>query len=180
MGSEPMNDVFRKTGFALDGRIHLADAAPIGDGAFFVSKARFLADRATLRARGRDVGIVLEPSDRLDDLADDLAGIGALAIRFPKFGDGRGYSLARLARDRHGFSGELRAIGEVLWDQLEALCRCGFDTFEIADEATRARLAGGERPASEVRYQPVGGDGFRPLQDRPWASAAWRDAWCGA
>ena len=180
MGSEPMIDVFRKTGFVLDGRVHLADADPIGNTAFFVSKARFLAEHDALRARGLDVGIVLEPSDRLDDLADDLAGIGALAIRFPKFGDGRGYSLARLARERHGFARELRAIGDVAWDQLEALCRCGFDTFEIDDATTRRRLEQGERPGFAVRYQPVGGDGFHPLQNRPWASAVWRDAWCGA
>lgn len=176
-----MKDVFRKTGFTLDARAVVADDEGIGNRAFFVSKARFLAERDTLLPRGHDVGIVLDPADRLDDLAEDLATIGALAIRFPKFGDGRGYSLARLARERHGYRGELRAVGDVLWDQLEALCRCGFDTIEIEDEATRHRLERGERPAVPVRYQPVGASaGFVPVQGRPWASAAWTDAWCGA
>lgn len=176
-----MKDVFRKTGFTLDARAFVADGEPLGNRAFFVSKARFLAERETMLTRGHDVGILLEPSDRLDDLADDLAAIGALAIRFPKFGDGRGYSLARLARERHGFTAELRAVGDILWDQLEALCRCGFDTIEVEDEATRHRLERGDRPGVPVRYQPVGaGDGFAPLQNRPWASATWRDAWCGA
>ncbi|MBV5263498.1 DUF934 domain-containing protein [Pinisolibacter aquiterrae] len=176
-----MKDVFRKTGFTLDARVVVADGETIGNRAFFVSKARFLAEREALLARGSDLGIVLDPGDRLDDLAADLAVIGALAIRFPKFGDGRGSSLARLARERHGFTGELRAVGDILWDQLEALCRCGFDTIEVEDEPTRRRLERGERPALPVRYQPTGaGDGFAPLQHRPWVSTAWRDAWCGA
>lgn len=175
-----MKDVFRKTGFAIDGRVHLTDDRPLPESAFFVSKARFLAERETLPARGLDVGVVLEPDDRLDDLAADLARIGALAIRFPSFTDGRGSSLARLARERHGFSGELRAVGDILWDRLEALCRCGFDTFEITHEPTRLRLARGERPGFDVRHQPVGGGDFRSIEGRPWASAAWCDAWCGA
>lgn len=175
-----MKDVLRKTGFALDTRLFLADDRPLPEGAFFVSEARFLADREALLARGLDLGVVLDPTARLDDLAADLPRIGALAIRFPSFGDGRGFSLARLARERHGFTGELRAIGDILWDQLEALCRCGFDAFEITHEPTRQRLERGERPFLEVRQQPVGGGDFRPIEGRPWASAAWRDAWCGA
>ena len=175
-----MKDDFRKTGFMLDTRVELADDRPLPDGAFFVSKARFLAERETLLARGPDVGVVLGPDDRLDDLAADLGSIGALAIRFPSFTDGRGSSLARLARERHGFGGELRATGDILWDRLEALCRCGFDTFEIEHEPTRQRLARGERPGFDVRHQAVGGGDFRPIEGRPWASAAWRDAWCGA
>lgn len=176
-----MKDVFRKTGFTLDTRVVVADGETIGNRAFFVSEARFLAERDALLARGSDLGIILDPDDRLDDLVGDLPAIGAVAIRFPKFGDGRGYSLARLLRERHGFERELRAVGDILWDQLEALCRCGFDTIEVQDGPTRRRLERGERPALPVRYQPTGaGEGFTALQHRPWASSAWRDAWCGA
>ena len=175
-----MKDVFRKTGFVLDGGVFVDADAALPKTAFFVSSARFRAEREALLARGRDVGIVLEPGDRLDDLVADLDGLGALAIRFPKFTDGRGCSLARLLRERHGWRGELRAIGEILWDQLEALCRCGFDTLEVDHEPTRRRLEQGERPALPVRYQPVGGGGHLPIQGRPWATVAWADAWCGA
>ena len=174
-----MQDVFRKTGFTLDARRVLADDEAFGNRAFFVSKARFLAERETLRVRGHDVGILLEPSDRLDDIADDLAWIGALAVRFPKFVDGRGFSLARLLRERHGWTGELRAVGDVAWDQLDAFCRVGFDKLEITDAPTRRRLERGERPRRPVRYQPVG-DGYGLVQGRPWARAAYEDAWCGA
>lgn len=173
-----MTDVFRKGGFTADDRPRLGDDEPIGDGAFFVSRARFLADRETLIAHGAKLGLVLEPADRLDDLVGDLASIGAIAVHFPKFGDGRGYSLARLLRDRHGFSGELRAFGDILWDQLEALSRVGFDTLEVTDEPTRRRLAEGRLPESAVRYQPDARD-HRPIAGRPWASFAYKDVWCG-
>lgn len=174
-----MGDVFRKGGFTADTRTRLSDDQPIGNHAFFVTKARFLAERDSLLERGEDLGLVLEPSDRLDDIVADLPAIGAIAIHIPKFGDGRGYSLARLLRDRHGFTGELRAFGDVLWDQLEAICRVGFDCIEVVDGPTRARLARGEMPTSCVRYQP-GGKGFLPIPGRPWATHAYKDVWCGA
>jgi uncharacterized protein (DUF934 family) len=56
-----------------------------------------------------------------------------IAVDFPKFTDGRGYSIARFLRDRHRFTGELRAIGDVLRDQLFALAECGFDAFVLRD-----------------------------------------------
>jgi len=166
-----MRDVFRGNGFVTDARVSLADDQALVDGAFFVSKARFLAEREALLTRAGDLGLVLEPADTLDDIVADLAAIGAIAIRFPKFGDGRGYSLARLLRDRHGYRGELRAIGDVLLDQVEAFLRVGFDTLDVSDPATRARLQKG-LPDFVVRYQPVGTAGRTPLQGRPWASRA--------
>jgi len=62
-----------------------------------------------------------------------LDGVSLVAIELPKFTDGRGYSLARLLRDRFGYQGELRAVGHVLRDQLLYLARCGFDTFVLAE-----------------------------------------------
>ncbi len=174
-----MGDIFRKGGFAADPRTRLADDEPLGNHAFFVSKARFLAEREALLARGADLGLMLDPADRLDDIVADLPAIAAIAVHFPKFGDGRGYSLARLLRDRHGWQGELRAYGDVLWDQLEALCRVGFDCIEIGDGPTRARLAVGRLPESAVRYQPVG-RGFQAIPGRPWVSHSYKDVWCGA
>jgi len=62
-----------------------------------------------------------------------------IAVDFPKFTDGRGYSIARLLRDRYNFRGELRAIGDVLRDQLFALSECGFDAFASGRTAIRMR-----------------------------------------
>ena len=65
-------------------------------------------------------------------IADDLAFFDLVALEFPIFKDGRAYSTARLLRERYHYKGELRAIGEVLRDQLQFMLRCGFDAFEYA------------------------------------------------
>ena len=75
------------------------------------------------RSRGRSVSSRSGPAAKVD----------LVAITFPKFGDGRGYSKARLLRERFGYKGELRAVGEVLGDQLFYMHRCGFDAFELVD-----------------------------------------------
>jgi uncharacterized protein (DUF934 family) len=87
-------------------------------------------ERTALLARG-DVGVWLAPTDAPAGLADDVATLPVIAVDFPRFTDGRGYSIARLLRDRYGFEGELRAVGDVLRDQLFALSECGFDAFAL-------------------------------------------------
>jgi uncharacterized protein (DUF934 family) len=102
----------------------------------------------------KDRGIVVQPSppeltlQATDDpaaFADRLAGIAVLAVNFPKFSDGRGYSIGRLLRDRHGYKGELRAVGEVARDHLQLMAECGFDAFELREgEDVGEALAGFE------------------------------------
>jgi len=77
--------------------------------------------------------VVLEPDAGLRSLADRLPGLKAVAVRFPKYADGRGYSIGRLLRERYGYRGELRAIGEVGRDLLQPLARCGFDAFQLRE-----------------------------------------------
>ncbi|MGE4532129.1 DUF934 domain-containing protein [Halomonas sp.] len=67
-------------------------------------------------------------------LAAELAAAPLIAIDFPKFTDGRGYSLARLLRERHGYRGEIRAVGDVLVDQLHFMTRCGFDGLALRED----------------------------------------------
>ena len=98
--------------------------------AALVPLALWRGERAALLARG-DVGVWLAPTDDPAALADDIAALTIIAVDFPKFTDGRGYSIARLLRDRHGYRGELRAIGDVLRDQLFAMSQCGFDAFAL-------------------------------------------------
>jgi uncharacterized protein (DUF934 family) len=111
-------------------------------GAVIVSLALWRDQRASLAARG-DVGVWLEPSEDPGVLAGDLAQLPLVAVRFPKFSDGRGYSIGRLLRDRYGFCGELRAIDDVGRDQLLGLERCGFDAFALreGENAERALAA---------------------------------------
>ena len=75
----------------------------------------------------------LEPGDDPAKVADRLGAAARVEVNFPRFADGRGYSIARLLRERHGYTGELRAVGDVQRDQLFYLSRCGFDAFLLRE-----------------------------------------------
>jgi uncharacterized protein (DUF934 family) len=110
------------------------DVVPHGD--VIVSFARFQADAGTLLNQGRDVGVRVESDQSVEALAYDLPRIAVVALVFPKFGDGRAYTSARLLRERYGFKREIRAVGDVLREQAGFMVRCGFDAFEPADGST--------------------------------------------
>ena len=75
----------------------------------------------------------LEPADDPSKVADQLASVARVEIHFPSFGDGRGYSIARLLRSRYGYQGELRAVGQFTRDHLYFMERVGFDAFELRE-----------------------------------------------
>ena len=75
----------------------------------------------------------LEPADDPAAVAGALEGVARIEVSFPKFGDGRGFSLARLLRQRYGYTGELRAVGHITRDHLPFMARVGFDAFELRD-----------------------------------------------
>ena len=99
----------------------------------------------------------LEPGDDARDLIPHLARLQLIEVNFPVFGDGRGYSAARILREA-GYQGELRAVGEVLVDQIAAMRRCGFDAFApdvpldpVDAEAAFNRYAEVYQPSSDGR-----------------------------
>ena len=119
----------------------LADV-PVGTPAI-VPLALWQSERDALLQARADIGVWLSPADDPAVLQDDVASLPVIAVDFPSFTDGRGYSIARLLRDRHGFRGELRAVGDVLRDQLYALAECGFDAFAVrGDRSAEDALAG--------------------------------------
>lgn len=121
-------------------------------------------------ARPGRIGILLSPSDDPAAIAADLGRFALVAVRFPSFTDGRGYSTARLLRERHGWRGELRAVGDVLRDQMFLLARCGFDSFALRDDQDpQAALAAFDD--FSVRYQS-GADEPRPLFRRRGAAVS--------
>jgi len=75
----------------------------------------------------------LEPADDPAKVAGELAGATRVEVNFPKFGDGRGFSIGRLLRERYGYKGELRAVGQITRDHLFYLESCGFDAFELRE-----------------------------------------------
>ena len=99
------------------------------------------------------IGLLLQPADRVEDVAGDLASFNLIAVNFPKFVDGRGYSTAALLRQRHGYTGELRAVGDVLHDQLFFMRRVGFDSYALKDgKSLDYAIAAGFKPFTEA-YQ---------------------------
>jgi uncharacterized protein (DUF934 family) len=100
------------------------------DGKLIVPLQYWLANNEALNVRG-DIGVWLDSDEDTDSIEDNCNNLPVIAINFPNFADGRGYSYARLLREKYGYTGELRAIGDVLKDQLFFLKRCGFDAYAI-------------------------------------------------
>jgi uncharacterized protein (DUF934 family) len=103
------------------------------EGNIIVPLALWRAQRETLLGRGVPLGLWLDSHEEPSAIADDLAHFSVVAVNFPKFGDGRGFSTGRLLRERYGFQGELRAIGDVFRDQLFFLSSCGFNSFVLRE-----------------------------------------------
>jgi uncharacterized protein (DUF934 family) len=140
-------------GLLRDGRLvadPFVDAAALetvpATGPVIVSLAQWQAHRDALLARGSPVGVRLKSDQHPEALAADLGRLAVVAVEFPKFRDGRGYTYARLLRERYGFRGELRAVGDVLQEQLTFMRRCGFDAFEL------------QAPDPEAAWRAVAGD----------------------
>jgi uncharacterized protein (DUF934 family) len=124
------------------------------DGAVIVTLARWQANRDQLVARPTPLGVRLKSDQAPSAIAGDIERFDVIALEFPKFTDGRAYSSARLLRERHAFRGELRAVGNVLRDQLAFMRRCGFDSFQIPEATDAVAWAGSLRGISVV-YQPA-------------------------
>ena len=100
------------------------------------------AQRDVLQAR-TELGVWLASDERAEDLKGDIAKFSVIAVDFPRFADGRGYSIAHHLRARLGYTGELRAIGDVLRDQIFYMQRVGFDAFAArADKDIHEALKG--------------------------------------
>lgn len=108
------------------------EAVP-AEGRIIVPLARLEADPSTFHRFEGALGVRLEPKERVEALEPWLPRLLLVAVHFPAFGDGRGYSTGRILRERYRFKGELRAVGDVLVDQRPFLHQCGFDAFEVAE-----------------------------------------------
>ena len=107
------------------------DSVPRGD--VIVSLQRFQSEGQRLLSEGRKVGVRIEPNEDVEELEKDLPRLAVVALAFPKFLHGQNYSSARILRERFGFAGEVRAVGDVLREQARFMVRCGIDAFEPAD-----------------------------------------------
>lgn len=131
-------------------------ALPAGDVIFPL--AVWQARKSELAGRER-LGLLLQPDDKVEDVAADVARFALIAVNFPKFVDGRGYSTTALLRQRYGYTGELRAVGNVLHDQLFFMKRVGFDSYALTDGKNLVY-------AIERGFSPFG-DAYQGATDQP-------------
>ncbi|WP_371875677.1 DUF934 domain-containing protein [Duganella dendranthematis] len=120
------------------------DGAPVHDpatvsvpaGKFIVPLSLWLVQREVLSARtaAGEIAVWIASDERPETLKDLLDQFPLIAVDFPKFTDGRGYSIAYNLRTRLGWTGELRAVGDVLRDQLFSMQRVGFDAYSVRSD----------------------------------------------
>lgn len=131
----------------LDPSLSKPDAEPADAESLLLPLALYLA-----QPKSAAHGVWLSPSDNPIALAPHLQTVPLIAIDFPVFTDGRGYSIASTLRNRYRYDGDLRAIGDVLIDQLFYLCRVGFSSFALRADQDRDKAVKALRTFSEV-YQ---------------------------
>ena len=134
--------------------LRFRDDEPVSDPAVTVDS---FADQSNATA------VRIEPGDDARDLLPHLGRISLVEVNFPSYGDGRGYSAARILRE-HGYDGELRAVGDVLLDQLSHMRRCGFDSFAPAQPIDRAAAEKAFATWPDVYQKTV--DGRTPIWAR--------------
>ncbi len=135
-----------------------------------VSPERWVAERDALQARAEPLGLRLAPDSDWSGLVDDMPRFAVIAVTFPKFADGRSFSQARLLRERDGYTGEIRAVGQFFIDQVPFMKRVGIDAFETDDPTLKKALAAGAWPEVPQYLQPTLDGGTEvPAGTRPWA-----------
>ncbi len=112
----------------------LENDSPLPEGKVIIPFKYWLANREQLINLDKKFAVCADADDEAEEIAKDLAHFELIALDFPKFADGRSYSNARLLRDRYGYQGELRAMGDVLQDQLFYMHRCGFNAFQLRED----------------------------------------------
>jgi uncharacterized protein (DUF934 family) len=145
------------TGFREDTWTHAESAEALeGNAAVILPLAAWQALDPDLRAANRDrIGVLVAPGEPLDAIVDALPELPLVALSFPAFNDGRSFSKAELLRRRHGYTGAVRACGQVLPDQIPHMIRTGFDELEVSHPVALKRLEEGRAGGLPLYYQPT-------------------------
>jgi uncharacterized protein (DUF934 family) len=133
-------------------------------GGITVSLGQYWASREALAGSNTPIGVRLQPDDTVEELQNELAALPLIEISFPRYTDGRGYSQAQLLRRRLQYRGEIRAVGNVLRDQIFYMHRSGFDAFDVG----AADVAGFLESLGEITeaYQPAANGDVAIFQKR--------------
>jgi uncharacterized protein (DUF934 family) len=149
--------------FVADPYAAVTDEAPLPEGPVLVSLTRFEKERDALLARNVPLGVRLKAEENPERLGAEVNRLSLIVLEYPKFRDGRAFSWARMLRTRLGFTGEIRAVGDFLYDQVNYQHRVGFDAWEVPDHFTLEMF---QRALSEMTYvyQPST-DGRKTIRD---------------
>ena len=150
-----MTKIWRETGFVNDDPwvIETEETKAGSNERAIVGLEDFLARAA--QGEGDGFGVLIKPADDVRRLTEHLDRIALVAVAFPAFNDGRAFSHASLLRSRLGFAGEVRAVGDVLIDQIPLMLRCGIDSFAVSNATALKRLAENRLPGISNHYQPT-------------------------
>jgi uncharacterized protein (DUF934 family) len=158
--------VWTEAGFAADDPWRMMEEGEAISDFTIVPLTVFLALDHSQRKNVRAVR--LDPADKASALRPYLGQLAMVAVNFPVFNDGRAFSHASLLRDRHGYEGEIRAVGDILIDQVAFMHRCGIDSFAVSNPTAIRRLTEGRLGEVPNYYQPASRDAA------PAASYSWR------
>jgi uncharacterized protein (DUF934 family) len=168
--SETADPIWRDGAFHRDEwtRIGAEGVLPASGEAVLLPLAVFLAEPDRYLGHNGKLGVEVSAGESVQALKPYLGRLAMIALAFPKFSDGRNYSIARLLRERAGYRGELRATGEVLSDQIPLMRRCGISVYEVHHTPTRAALLSGRLAEVRHYYQPIPNAAEVPAGTRPW------------
>lgn len=152
-----------------------AETDPAVTGDVLVPLTRFLADADAWLARDGRTAVLVEAGDTVEPVEPYLDRLALVAVDFPSFADGRGFSAARVLREQIGYKGDIRALGKYILDQVPLARRCGVSSFEISKPEVLKALKAGEWPEVTKYLQPVGTVEEIPEGTRPWARRSQRD-----
>ncbi|MEM9634251.1 MAG: DUF934 domain-containing protein [Pseudomonadota bacterium] len=145
------------------------------EGDALVTQTLFLENADEYLARDGQTAVLVEAGDNVELLQPYLSRLAYVAVDFPSFADGRGFSAARVLREQIGYEGDIRAAGKYILDQVPLARRCGVSSFEISKPEVLKALKAGEWPEVTKYLQPVGTVDEIPVGTRPWARRSHRD-----
>lgn len=145
------------------------------EGSALVPQTLFLEAAEDYLNRDAETAVLVEAGDDVELIEPYLARLAYVAVDFPSFADGRGFSAARVLREQVGYQGDIRAAGKYILDQVPLARRCGVSSFEISKPEVLKALKAGEWPEVTKYLQPVGTVDEIPVGTRPWARRSFRD-----
>lgn len=147
------------------------DAFP-SEGKWIVPLDRLVENAAAMAQTKARIGALVPAGGDVSRLAPLLWQLDLVAIEFPSFADGRGFSAARLLAERYQFKREIRAVGPFILDQIGFMQRCGINAFALDNPKLRKDLEAGNLNTIDVYTQPVGTRPEVPVGTRPWLRRA--------